>query len=86
MLCKCCQRLKKTIFKKKKVSTHDKGHTLDSIITKAEDELVSGMEIRNPMLSDHSAVNCHIRVNNPPLERAKIQYRKLCSVNMERFN
>ena len=33
--------------------THKKGHTLDVIITRAADELVTSIETRDPMLSDH---------------------------------
>lgn len=66
--------------------THKKGHTLDLIITRAEDELVTSVEIRDPMLSDHSAVHCKLRLKKPPLERMEISYRKLRSVNMDSFN
>ena len=66
--------------------THKKGHTLDLIITRAEDELVNSTEIRDPMLSDHSAVHCKLRLQKPPLEQKEISYRKLRSVNMSSFN
>ena len=66
--------------------THKKGHTLDLIITRAYDELVTSVEIRDPMLSDHSAVHCKLRPKKPPLERKKISYRKLRSINMNSFN
>lgn len=66
--------------------THKKGHTLDLIITRAEDELVTCVKIRDPMLSDHSAVHCKLRLKKPPLERMEISYRKLRSVNMDSFN
>ena len=62
--------------------THKKGHTLDLIITRAADELVTNIETRDPMLSDHSAD----RLKKPPLERKEISYRKLHSVNMDSFN
>ena len=66
--------------------THKKGHTLDLIITRAADELVICTETRDPMLSDHSAVHCKLRLKKPPLERKKISYRKRHSVNMNSFN
>ena len=66
--------------------THKKGHTLDLIITRAEDELVTSVEIRDPMMSDHSAVHCKLRLKKPPLERMEISYRKLRLVNMDSFN
>ena len=66
--------------------THKKGHTLDLIITRATDELVTSTDIRDPMLSDHSAVHCKLRLKKPPPERVKISYRKLRSINMDSFN
>ena len=66
--------------------THKKGHTLDLIITRAVDELVTSVEIRDPMLSDHSAIHCKLRLKKPPLERMETSYRKLRSVNMDSFN
>ena len=62
--------------------THKKGHTLDLIMTRAE--LVTNIEIRDPVLSDHSAVHCMLRLNKPPLEQTEIQYRENC--NKESFN
>ena len=66
--------------------THKKGHTLDLIITRAVDELVICTEIRDPMLSDHSAVHCKLRLKKPPPERKEISCRKLHSVNIDSFN
>ena len=37
------------------------------------------------MLSDHSAIHCKLRMKKPPLERSEIQYRKLRSIDMEKF-
>ena len=66
--------------------THKKGHTLDLILTRAADELVICTEIRDPMLSDHSAVHCKLRLKKPPPERKEISCRKLHSVNVDSFN
>ena len=38
--------------------THSRGHTLDLIITRSEDDLVDGIVISGPTLSDHFAVHC----------------------------
>ena len=66
--------------------THKKGHTLDLIITRATDELVTSIDIQDPMLSDHSAVHCKLHMKKPPPERVEISYRKLRSINMDSFN
>ena len=49
--------------------THNKGHTLDLLITRADDDLVTSIEVRDPMLFDHQAVH----LQKPPLEQASIQ-------------
>ncbi|PFX12684.1 hypothetical protein AWC38_SpisGene23314 [Stylophora pistillata] len=66
--------------------THKKGYTLDLLITRAEEELVNSTEIRYPMLSDHSAVHCKLRLKKPPLEQKEISYRKLRSINIGSLN
>ena len=35
------------------VPTHNKGHTLDVIITRSDDDLVEDIMVRDPVLSDH---------------------------------
>ena len=37
--------------------THSRGHTLDLIITRSEDDPVDGIVVRDPTLSDHFAVH-----------------------------
>ena len=66
-------------------STRKMGHTLDLIITsyRAVDELTTSIETRSPILPDHSAVQCKLRLKKPSLERKEINYRKLHWVNMD---
>ena len=66
--------------------THKKGHTLDLLIARADDDLFTSIEVRDPMLSDHLAVHCKLRLQKPPLERASIQYRKIRSIDIDSFN
>jgi len=66
--------------------THKKGHTLDLIITRAEDELVTSVEIQDPMLSDPSTIQCKLRLQKQPLEQMEISYRKLHLKNMNSSN
>ena len=66
--------------------THKKGHTLDLIITRIGDRLVTNIEIHDPMLSDHLAVSCTLQLEKPPLERVEIQYRRLRNIDMDSFN
>lgn len=56
------------------------------IITRVDDELITRIEVKNSMLSDHLAVHCKLRLNKPQLERTEIQYRKLKLIDMVNFN
>ena len=58
--------------------THKKGHTLDLLIARADDDLFTSI--------DHLAVHCKLRLQKPPLERASIQYRKIRSIDIDSFN
>jgi endonuclease/exonuclease/phosphatase (EEP) superfamily protein YafD len=49
--------------------THKKGHTLDLIITRNEDKLVTGIRIHDPVISDHLAIHCTLQLEKPPLEQ-----------------
>ena len=48
--------------------------------------MVTNIEVRDPVLSDHLAVHCKLRLQKPPLERASIQHRKIRSTDMNSFN
>ena len=61
---------------------HSRGHTLDLIITRSEDDLVDGIVVRDPPLSDHFTVHCTLKLSKPRAEQHEIRYCKLRSVNM----
>ena len=65
------------------MSTHKHGHTLDLEISRSDDDFVTGVEIKDPLLSDHSAVHCKLRLKKPPLEQVEVEYRKLRSIDMD---
>ena len=53
-------------------ATHRDGHTLDLIITRANDDgLVSNCRVGD-CISDHFAVHCDLQFKKPPLERKEI--------------
>lgn len=56
--------------------TQKKGHILDLLITRADDYLVTSIEVRDPMLSDHLAVHCKLGLQKTPPIQASIQYKK----------
>ena len=52
--------------------THSRGHTLDLIITRSEDDLVDGIVVRDPPLSDHFAVHCTLKLSKPRADGMKL--------------
>ena len=66
--------------------THKQGHTLDLIITRNEDKLVTDIKIHDPVISDHLSVLCTLQLQKPQLEQTEISYRKLNDINMSSFN
>ena len=62
--------------------TDSRGHTLDLLITRSEDDLVDGIVVRDPTLSDHFAVHCTMKLSKPGAEQHEILCRKLRSVDM----
>ena len=75
-------RLNLKEFLSRSTYVNEPTHTLDLIITRVEDELITRIEIKNSLLSDHLAVHCKLRLNKPQLDRTEIQYRKLKSIDM----
>ena len=73
--------------------THVAGHTLDVIITRDTDTIVSNIEVNDPGLSDsdgkisgdHFAVIFLIRAEKPAPIRKTVTYRKLRSIDIESF-
>ena len=56
-------------------STHRHGHTLDVIITRSSDSLVSNIVISPPSYSDHSLISFNIRHHGPPIIRQTTFHR-----------
>ena len=68
------------------VETHQNGHTLDLVITRREDDLITNSRVSDPVISDHFAVHCGISMRKPCFPRKVISYRKVKSVERDRFN
>ena len=41
------------------------GHTLDLVITRIDDDLVSNFNVTDPIISHHLAIHCKIAVKKP---------------------
>ena len=66
-------------------ATHANGHTLDLVISKKDNPLITEIKIFDPVISDHCAVHCNLRVQKPNFTKKKVYYRKLRSLDIESF-
>ena len=66
-------------------ATHAKGHTLDLVISKKDNPLITEIKIFDPVISDHCAVHCNLRVQKPHFTKKKVYYRELRSLDIESF-
>ena len=66
--------------------THDLGHTLDLVVTRSTEDIVSNFEINDPALSDHNAVHFKFSINKPPFIRKEIVYHRWKSVDSTEFS
>ena len=67
------------------VPTHKYGHTLDLIITRRADSLLSTNPIADCLFSDHFTVISDLIVKKPLLTVKQISYRKIKSIDTESF-
>ena len=64
--------------------THKSGHTLDLVISRPDDNLISNCTI-DSLLSDHHVVYCSIQLPKPNYQKVKFFSRKLGSVDLQSF-
>ena len=62
-------------------ATHVDGHTLDLIITRVSDYIITGQPKVDLYISDHASVICSLATAKPIPEKNKVRYRKLKSVD-----
>ena len=65
--------------------THELGHTLDLVITRKSDNLISGRPAPDILFSDHLALLCKLKTARPPLKVGRASFRKLRSINKDAF-
>jgi hypothetical protein len=63
--------------------THIGGHTLDLLLTRMTDNVISAISIHDDLPSDHAAVKCFIGIARPAASRKSISSRKLREVDTE---
>ena len=64
--------------------THKSGHTLDVVITRDNENLISQWKVGD-QLSDHNLILCDVSHPKPRPIQVPMSVRKLCSVNMPNF-
>ncbi|XP_072033035.1 uncharacterized protein [Amphiura filiformis] len=65
--------------------THIGGHTLDLLICRKTDDLVSSISVHDHLPSDHFGVKCQINLTRPPPSRKFVRSRKLRSIDIDQF-
>ncbi len=67
-------------------ATHEKGHTLDLLITRKADDIVIPRSVCvSDLISDHCAISCHLRFPVPEPISKTTRYRKLKNIDCEAF-
>ncbi|XP_078363787.1 uncharacterized protein LOC144648005 [Oculina patagonica] len=65
--------------------THELGHTLDLVITRKSDNLISGRPAPDILFSDHLALLFKLKTARPPLKVDCVSFRKLRSIDKDAF-
>ena len=65
-------------------ATRHLDHTLDFLITRLDDKLISQVRTLPELLSDH-VVSCDIKLPRPPASRRSVSYRKTRDIDLQSF-
>ena len=65
-------------------STHEDGHTLDLVITRSDDDIVSDLSIDSPFVLS-AAIHFHLKLKKPVFDKKLITFRKLRSIDFNKF-
>ena len=55
--------------------THEKGHTLDLIITRSSDRIISSRPVADELFSDHFSISCTLSLPNTQLQIKEVNIR-----------
>ena len=75
--------------------THCGGHTLDVIMSRDNDTLVSNVQVQDiglcddngTLINDHYAIICDLtKLKSCQVQQKSVSYRKFKDINLERFN
>ena len=65
------------------VPTHVSGHTLDLVITREQDPVISSVPVADQYLSDHASVLCSLNAAKPGCVMRNVSYRQLKAIDIE---
>ncbi|XP_072022447.1 uncharacterized protein [Amphiura filiformis] len=65
--------------------TDEKGHTLDLIISRKDDDLVMSPSTHHDLPSDHSAIKCFVNMLRPAPSVKRVETRRIRSIDTETF-
>ena len=68
--------------------THEKGHTLDLVISRPSDELLCDLNVEESRMGkcDHHWIHCLLRGPKPKTLQKQISYRKIKSIDLAQFS
>ena len=63
-------------------STHRSGHTLDLMISRTTDHIMSSVLVIDVAISDHSLITTTLKLSRPPTKTKMIKYRQLRKIDI----
>ena len=66
-------------------ATHQSGHTLDLVITRTGDSIISSCEVQNDEIADHFSKNCKLELSKPRPRPEHKQIRRFHKMKNELF-
>ena len=65
------------------IPTHVSGHTLDLLITREQDPVISSAPVADRYLSDHASLLCSLNCAKPDCVTKNIRYRQLKAIDFD---
>jgi len=65
--------------------THRSGHTLDLVIDRQEDQVLSSFSVISDLLSDHSVIMCYVAFARPKPSKSHFWHRRLRDMDIDAF-
>ena len=66
-------------------ATHERGHTLDLVITRCDELEISDLEVHAPIISDHSPICFNLPMKKSSVVKQIKTFRKLKEIDIEKF-